>query len=116
MGAGSASPHEWSDERWSEPLRWRASAGEDVRGVRRLAPRGPEAEDPRARGTPRAEGEEASHTLPRFPDGDSGARANRESGRQDPVTDSCLSVDRDSRTKPGIWEDGQAKTTIPSTS
>jgi hypothetical protein len=62
-----------------------------VRGVRRRVPRGSEPEDPKVRGKPRTKGEEASHELPGVLNGDSGARANRESGRWGPVTASHLS-------------------------
>jgi len=62
-----------------------------MRGVRRLVPRGSEPEDPKTRVKPRVEGEEASHELPGVLNGDSEARANRESGRQDSVTGFCLS-------------------------
>lgn len=80
-GVGSIWSLSRDDERWSEPLRWSASAGEDVRGVRRLVPRGSEPEDPKVRGKPRTKGEEASHELPGVLNGDSEARANHESGR-----------------------------------
>jgi hypothetical protein len=58
--------------------------------IRRLILRGPESENPKAQGKPRAEGEKASHKPSRVLDGDSGARANHGSGRLGPVTGCIL--------------------------
>jgi len=63
-----------------------------MRGTRRQVPRGSGTEDPRTRGMPRVKGEEASHELPGFSNGDSEARANHGSGRRVPVTGYSLSI------------------------
>lgn len=72
---------EVNDELMGNPLRWVASAREDMLGFRRLEPGGSGSENPRAQGKPRAEGEKVSHELPSCPDGDSEARSNHESGK-----------------------------------
>jgi hypothetical protein len=46
------------------------------RGISRRIPCGLETENPKAQVIPRAKGEEVSHKLPRFLDGDSEASAN----------------------------------------
>jgi hypothetical protein len=86
LGSESASNPRNGNEQKGNPLRWVASAGEDMLGFRRQGPGGSGDENPTVRVNPRTKGEAISHKGPSHRNGDSEARCNHGSGTVQPVT------------------------------